>query len=83
MPNRDQMWGPMSLLVGTGVGVLGGPLAPLTIPLGAAAGGWAAGKLMEKTTNEAVGRKLHSAGEAYGRYPYYDGGVGWPIFPSR
>lgn len=33
--------------------------------------------------NEAFGRKVQAAMEAAGRYPYYDGGVGWPVFPER
>lgn len=46
-------------------------------------GGWGTGKALNKTSNEAFGHKIQSAMEAAGRYPYYDGGVGWPVLPGK
>ena len=61
----------------------GESFAPILIPAGGVAGGWVADHLLDKTSNEALGRKILDAGEPMGKYPYYDGGVGWPVFPAR
>jgi hypothetical protein len=59
------------------------PFAPILIPAGGMIGGHVAERLLDKASNEALGRRILDAGEPMGRYPYYDGGVGWPAFPVR
>jgi hypothetical protein len=75
------------ILAGMGAGLAAGafapPLTPVFVAIGGAAGGWGTGQALKKTSNEAFGRKVQSSMEAVGKYPYYDGGVGWPVFPGR
>jgi hypothetical protein len=63
------------ILAGTGLGLAVGSLIPGVGSIAGAIGG--------ATSNEAFGRKVQSAMESFGRYPYYDGGVGWPVFPRK
>jgi len=57
------------------------PAIPIGMTVGGALGGWGTGKVLEKTSNEALGRRIQTALDVI--HPSYDGGVGWPVFPRR
>jgi hypothetical protein len=59
------------------------PLAPFFAAGGAIAGAMGADFGLDGISNESVGNGMRRGGESFGRYPYYDGGVGWPVFPKR
>jgi hypothetical protein len=59
------------------------PFAPVLVTGGAIAGAYGADFGLDGISNESVGNGMRRGGESFGRYPYYDGGVGWPVFPQR
>ena len=59
------------------------PLAPIFATAGAFAGAMGADFGLSGVSNESFGNGMRRGGESFGRYPYYDGGVGWPVFPKR
>jgi hypothetical protein len=59
------------------------PFAPVLVIGGAIAGAQGADFALDGVSNESIGNGMRRGGESFGRYPYYDGGVGWPVFPQR
>lgn len=59
------------------------PAAPIFATAGAIAGAFGADFGLSGISNESFGNGMRRGGESFGRYPYYDGGVGWPVFPKR